>query len=260
MRAEGGAVRILANGLSALADLVYPPRCVACGRWGAWLCPACQQAAIRLAPPWCARCGRPLAAPGLCRRCRQNVGALAAIRSVSPYQWPLREAIHALKYEGLRALASPLGAMLAACWQAANLPGDLIVPVPLHPVRLRQRGYNQSTLLARECAQHSQVPWADGILRRVRDTPSQVGLSRSARRRNVQGAFQCGAERPAGREIILVDDVLTTGATLEACASALLAAGAHSVRALTLARAVDPRSRPSATPWPAGPYSCGGRQ
>ncbi len=234
--------------LHGLADLLYPPRCVACGAWGAWLCPVCLATIPWLQPPLCRHCGRPVAVPGLCRRCRGGHSALESIHSVAPHHPPLREAVHAFKYEGLRALAPTLGDLLERCRQEQHVGGAFIIAVPLHPARLRRRGYNQSLLLARELARRSGIPLGEGMLWRVRDTPSQVGLSRSLRLENVRDAFGADAGPAVGREIILVDDVFTTGATLEACAAALRLAGVRTVRALTLARAVDPRGRAAAGP------------
>lgn len=135
-------------------------------------------------------------------------------------------------------LASPLGALLADCYRMHAMPISMVMPVPLHPARVRRRGYNQALLLAREMARRVDLPLHEKALIRHRDTPSQVGLSRSERRQNVHDAFTCTTTDVAGGHILLVDDVLTTGATLEACAAALLGAGAATVWAITLARAL----------------------
>jgi ComF family protein len=225
---------------NALLDLIYPPHCVACGAMGAWLCSRCLATAPRLDPPLCAHCGRPLGSePGgtLCIHCSQESSALDCIRSWGPHAPPLREAVHALKYEGLRALADPLAALLAECYLAQGLVADVLAPVPLHPARVRQRGYNQSLLLAAALSRRLALPLWQGLTRE-RNTRSQVGLSREARRENVAGAFRCATDGLPGQRVLLIDDVLTTGATLESCAVALRAAGARSVSALTLTRAL----------------------
>jgi len=201
-------------------DLIYPPRCVACRRAGEWLCAGCL-AQVRFLPP---------------ERRAGAFGAVDGAASAAYSEGPLREAIHGFKYEGARALAPLLGEMLYAGWLAARLPGEVVVPVPLHPRRLRERGYNQSQLLARELARLAGLRLDDRTLRRERHTRPQVTLNAAERRANVEGAFGCGPAL-AGEAVLLVDDVFTTGATLAACAAALKAAGARSVWALTLARA-----------------------
>ena len=225
--------------LSALLDLLYPPHCVVCGCLGAWLCADCRESVQVLRPPICRHCGKPLDRPGICLSCERRRSYLSGIRSVAPHLPPLREAIHALKYEGVRVLARPLGEILAGYWRLEPLPVRAIVPVPLHRTRLRQRGYNQSLLLARELAERIDLPLCEGALLRERNTPSQVGLSVEERWTNVWGAFRCSNSDLRGEHVLLVDDVLTTGATLEACASTLLEAGVEEVWALTLTRAVD---------------------
>jgi len=157
-------------------------------------------------------------------------------RAAALFRSPLREAIHQFKYEGLRALASILGEMLYDSWEAQPWPVELIVPVPLHPIRLRERGYNQSALLARELARHIRLPVAERALLRIHPTPPQVGLNAEQRAENVRNAFRCGDDSLRGKRVLLIDDVLTTGSTLRACAQALLEGGAQAVWALTLAK------------------------
>jgi ComF family protein len=153
------------------------------------------------------------------------------------FEGPLRQAIHHLKYSGRSSLAEPLGRFLTECWIAGPLPADLIVPVPLHKARLHERGYNQSTLLARQLARASGLPLAEEALKRIRATTPQVSLNAIEREANVRDAFEAHANLVVGRRILLVDDVCTTGATLDACSRALKQGGATSVWALTLARA-----------------------
>jgi len=147
----------------------------------------------------------------------------------------MRSAIHDLKYEGVRELAEPLAAWIVEAWESAQLDADLIVPVPLHRKRELERGYNQSMMLAQELARRVHVPIAPAELVRTIRTRPQVGLSAEERKRNVEGAFSCSGDVTPLR-IVLVDDVCTTGATLEGCAGALKRAGAASVLGLTLAR------------------------
>jgi ComF family protein len=206
-----------------LLDLVFPPRCVGCGRGGHWLCPACV-ATISTAPAV-------LAAPE----------PLAALWVAGLYEDPLRAAISAFKYEGKRQLAGPLGRLLLATYRRqarAHAGADALVPVPLHPKRQAERGYNQSALLARVVGRGSRLPVVEDALRRTRDTPHQAWLNAAQRRANVVGAFTSEKSHPAlvGRKILLLDDVCSTGTTLSESAKALLAAGAKEVWGLVLAR------------------------
>lgn len=225
----------------ALLDLIYPPRCPGCGRMGVLFCDACQARIEPVHTAACLRCGRPTSGSPLCFDCRQPPSPLDGVTATGVFADPLRQAIHALKYENVRDLARPLGARMAAFWPEgwrADQTGapDLILPVPLHGSRARERGYNQSALLARFLAPTVGLPVDERMFVRHRATRPQVGLDAAARKQNVAGAFACRGD-VTGRHILLVDDVCTTGATLEACAAALKAASAASVRGYTLSRA-----------------------
>ncbi len=189
------------------------------------------------------RCGAPASRHpasrlGLCPRCARTPWVLDALVATGRFEPPLRPAVHALKYRGVRALAEPLALRLAAAWQERGLLADLIVPVPLHPSRQAARGYNQAALLANALASRltPPLPVAEALVVRSRATPPQVALTFRERQANVRGAFACRGDTH-GRRILLIDDVCTTGATLEACGSALRAAGAHAVYGLVVARA-----------------------
>jgi len=171
----------------------------------------------------------------ICGLCRRSPPTLDGIRSVAHHEGVLRDIIHRFKYRNLRALAEPLGELLASYVLEHPLPADVLVPVPLHPARLADRGYNQSALLARELGRRLDLPVVENSLLRVRHTRQQVGLNAEERRRNVTGAFACCDDRLAGRRVLLIDDVYTTGATLNACGEALMAAGVASAWGLTLA-------------------------
>lgn len=160
---------------------------------------------------------------------------LQGVRAAGHLSGPLREAIHSFKYKGWRVLASTLGEILYDCWSAEPWPVDVIVPVPLHSQRLRERGYNQSSLLARELARHTALPIVERTLLRILPTPPQVGLNATQRAENLHDAFCCVNDSLTGLSVLLVDDVLTTGATLRACAQALLRGNARVVWGLTLA-------------------------
>ena len=195
----------------------------------------------RVESPFCARCGRELAsepsASGLCARCRSTPFQVERIRSAVYSEGALREAIHAFKYDGVTALAAPLASLMVEYWSKQPTSVDVVVPVPLHERRLRRRGFNQAALLARELAKQVQLPLDEGSLVRHRSTAAQVDLDADERRENVRDAFRCIGDSVAGKDVLLIDDVCTTGSTLEACATALREGGAKSVQALTLARA-----------------------
>ena len=219
-------------------NLLFPPRCAGCDSFGSRFCRSCQAQVEPLLPPICWRCGRPNPPASVCPTCRRSVSDLSSIRSASLLDEPLRSAIHDFKYRGARELAGPLASLLLACWNRSHLSGDALVPVALHQRRRRERGYNQAALLARELGKRLDCPVMEGALRRDRETLPQVGLDARRRRENVTGAFCCTLGAVRELHIMLVDDVCTSGATLEACAAALRGDGqAASVRALTVARA-----------------------
>ena len=220
-----------------LLDLLFPPRCVGCRQIGAWICTECLSHIPRVEPPFCARYGDRVATLGLCTRCRTAPLQIKHIRSAAYFGGVLQEAIHHLKYRGRTALAKPLGGLMVAYWQQHPMAADVVVPVPLHADRLRERGYNQAALLARELARQAGLAIDEQTLERKRATASQVKLDAKQRKENVHDAFYCSGSTLAGKRVLLVDDVCTTGATLEACAIALQESGALSVQALTLARA-----------------------
>lgn len=230
---------------AALLDLLYPPRCAGCDRRGAWFCAACMAQLERIAPAHCALCGEPLAATptpparALCPRCRTHPLTLDGLRFAAYFAGPLRPAVHQLKYRHCRAVAPALGHLIADAFRAAPFPCELLIPVPLHAQRLRERGYNQAALLAQAVGAELAVPVQPTALVRCRATRSQVTLGAQERRDNVRGAFAVPPPAIAsvqGRAVAVVDDVCTTGATLEACAAALRQAGATSVWGLTLGR------------------------
>lgn len=218
-------------------DVLFPPRCIGCSRVGEWLCVDCLNQIPLVEPPFCTRCGGAVAVDGLCARCRVSPLQIECIRSAVYFEGVLREAVHWLKYRGRTALAGPLGDLMAAYWVQHPMPIDAVVPVPLHAARLRERGYNQAALLAREMARRVGLVVDERALVRQRATASQTELNASQRKENVRDAFRCFGNSLAGKRVLVVDDVCTTGATLEACAVALYEGGVCGVQALTLARA-----------------------
>ncbi len=202
-------------------DLVFPPRCAGCGAVDSLWCGRCQAAIERV----------PLTAQ------MYKLHPLTASAATSDHSGILQQAIHALKYEHTRTVAVSLGDRLTACYRLLGWAVDMIVPVPLHTTRLRERGYNQSQLIGERMAQLLLLPCVPLTLTRWRSTATQVGLSRSERQHNLQDAFRADPMRASGQRILLIDDVQTTGATLQASAHALFNVGAAAVYSMTVTAA-----------------------
>ena len=242
-------------GIDALLSVTLSARCAACAcvldtPLAGPICPTCWSRVHVLSGPLCRTCGDALlswriisVALEQCPRCRRRHGAVDAARAAGGYEGPLRGILHAFKYGGRRGLAEPLAAMMRTAGAELLGDADALVPVPLHPWRRVRRGFNQADELARRL----DVPTVRALWR-ARATVPQTGLSAGARRRNVRHAFTLSPFLPRtryrrlleGRIVVLIDDVRTTGATLDACATTLKAAGALEVRALTVALATYP--------------------
>ncbi|MDP6708581.1 MAG: ComF family protein [Alphaproteobacteria bacterium] len=246
-----GAVRAAKQGTSLALDLLLPPQCLNCrgpvDRQGL-LCAACWQGIAFIAPPYCACCGLPFAydegPDAVCGGCAARAPAFARARAAMVYDDASRALVLGFKHGDRLEAGAPFGRWLARAGAELLADAELIVPVPLHRWRLWRRRYNQAAVLAQALARASGLEVLPDLLIRRRATASQHGLSRSERRRNVSGAFaikQGRSERLGGACVILVDDVLTTGATVEAAARTLLRAGARAVDVLTLARVVRMR-------------------
>lgn len=244
------AGRLVRRACGEVADLVLPPACPVCrtrlGSAGG-LCSDCWQTVRFLERPWCERLGTPLSidlGPGILSAAAvADPPLFARARSAVSYEGPVPDLVHALKYADRTDLAPMLGAWMARVAHELVAEADLLIPIPLHWGRLASRRFNQAALLAHEVSRLTGLPVATRLLVRTRRTPQQVGLGRDDRARNMRGAFSVPDAKKtelAGRRPILVDDVLTTGATLEAATRSLLAAGATSVDVLTLARVVAP--------------------
>ena len=237
------SITLLRQAGQGLLDLVFPPHCLLCDQPGTPLCDGCCREFLRVTPPICLLCGQPVDGSGHCWHCQRAPLAIEGIRSVFLFSGGVRQAIHCLKYNNRHSLAGILARLMADYWRENPMPVDLLVPVPLHPARQRKRGYNQAELLARSLRGMIDLPVLNTGLRRVRRTPPQMSLSAADRRENVWGAFAYHAEAGdddnpiSDRRILVIDDVCTTGSTLEACSLALKAAGACAVWGFTLARA-----------------------
>jgi ComF family protein len=221
----------------AALDLLFPPQCVVCRRPGELLCRRCAQAFPPLEKPLCAICSVPVRGGDLCPKCQRSRPVYERVISAFDYRDGVRKAIHALKYDKKPGLA---GLLVAELCSAVASPGekiDALCGVPMLEDRRLERGYNHADLLAQALSRRWNLPLLpDGALYRVTGSARQVELDARARRENVRGAFAAEAGIVGGLTIMVVDDVCTTGATLEACAGALMAAGARRPLAVTLAR------------------------
>lgn len=249
---DSAAWNLLRHGTEAVLAVLFPPHCGLCGGFAPRIehhsiCSGCWKTVVPLKPPLCGQCGLPLdsaaafegvAAP-LCGPCTIEAPPFRLARAYTPYQGVVRELVHLLKFSRRQDLAIPMGKWLAEAYaHSAELAGcDAILPVPLHPRRKRSRGFNQAELLARTLSRSIGLQVWPHILVRSKDTLPQSGLTDAQREQNIRGAFSVHrSSKIAGRKLLLVDDVYTTGATLAACCRALLDAGAGQVCVLTVAR------------------------
>jgi ComF family protein len=240
----------ISNSADAILAVVLSPSCAVCDRLleqptRGPVCPACWASILPLTPPLCDQCGDPLptwraiSVPlARCPRCRRASRVVARARAIGAYDGALRAVVHALKYQGRRSLARPLGRLMRVRGADVLEGATCVVPIPLHPSRRRQRGFNQ----AKDLARFLQLPVVPAV-RRIRATATQTDLPAAQRHRNVRDAFAVTRATASlvGAIVVLVDDVSTTGATLEACARVLKEAGVKEVRALTAARVVSSR-------------------
>ncbi|MBI2843631.1 MAG: ComF family protein [Armatimonadetes bacterium] len=235
-------MRLVRDIWCGLLDLVYPPKCLVCGKMQPkYLCDACVEQIVYIDPPICRRCGAPLT-EGRCLECAGAEFEFNSAESVGVYEGVLREAIHQFKYSRHRVLGPVLGGLLVEHMRSR---GDLkyraasIVPVPIHKSRLRMRGFNQSEMLAEHIGKSLSLPVLRDALLRSKPTRAQVDLPVEVRKENVHGVFQVKRrDAVSGRILLLIDDVYTTGSTADSAARALRAAGAEEIHVLTLARSV----------------------
>jgi ComF family protein len=222
--------------LRRLAQRLLPHACLLCGSdaGGERLCAGCRGDLPWHRMPQCPQCAMPTADGQLCGACLKRPPAFVRTRAALTYRFPADQLIQRLKYNGRLAAAPVLGDILAEGVGDVP-PPDLLVPMPLHPARIRERGFNHAGEIARRLAHALDLPLATGVCRRVRDTPPQVALAYDARRRNVRGAFACNGD-VAGKRVAIVDDVMTTGTSLDELAKTLLKAGAAEVEAWVVAR------------------------
>ncbi len=226
---------------NGLLDLVYPPKCLVCERLGPEIvCGRCRAGFRGMEPPICPRCGS-MTGRLACKDCAQGLPKhVRRARSAGQFEGPLRDAILKLKYGGRLKLADPLAEFLIDYMQErpfGRAKIDLLVPVPLHPSRMREREFNQSALIARKMSAALGIPTSEAAVARVRKTRAQAGLHAKQRIKNMQGAFAVvDPVMLRGQTVLLVDDVITTTSTVDACAEVILAAGAEAVYAVSVAR------------------------
>jgi len=229
-------VELLYKAYWTALDWIYPPLCAACGMPGYRLCPECQSKIRFISGRMRNSSDRTIllhTKSGY--HDQEGHSAFTAVKPLAIYEGVIRECIHALKYENNQSLGELFSDWLADLVHDEGWDIDLVMPVALSDQRVRQRGYNQSALIARPLAARLHQPYSSFGLKRIRNTPSQVGLSAEERRQNVAGAFRALREIVNEKHVLLVDDVLTTGATLEACTSALNTAGVRAIYCVTVA-------------------------
>ena len=222
-----------------LVDLLFPPCCAGCGQWGERYCISCISKTKIIQGRKCSICGEPSSGEGerICKRCQTITVYFTAVRSWAYFEDPLQKAIHKLKYKNDRSLGEVLAKPLIFLQKKYSWKIDSITAIPLDAKRLKERGFNQSVYLAKPISWETGIKYNGSSVKRIKQTRSQVGLSSCERTNNMTGAFLADSKVVGGRSILLIDDVITTGATINACAKALIEAGANQVYGLTLARA-----------------------
>ena len=235
--------------VKGLIDLIFPPLCAFCGTPLAEndkvdICPGCLRDIHFISPPICPKCGLPfpmeMGEDHLCGQCLGREWHFGSARALGLYEGTIREAIHTLKYRGKSFLAKPLVGLLNRGYPFIDYGSyDLLVPVPLHPKRLRERGFNQALILGKAIGRREEIPCTGFALKKIRWSHPQVSLSPNEREKNVKGSFAVADPAAVrGKRILLIDDVMTTGSTVNECARELLKAEAGEVDVFTLARAV----------------------
>lgn len=227
----------LYHSLWGMLDLLYPPECGGCGRVGSRWCSDCQRRVNILDGFLCDICGLPRDQAGVCDACLTDRPHFRALRAWAVFDEPVQTALHKLKYRRDISMGDSLALQMMTFVKDLNWQIDMIVPIPLGRQRLKERGYNQVTMIAKPLALALNIRYAPNELVRRKETRSQVGLTRAERKANMHQAFQAGAG-VIGKTILVMDDVSTTGSTLSSSAEALSSSGAKDVYALTVARAL----------------------
>lgn len=221
-----------------ILDWLFPPTCINCGAEGHRICPQCQNSFGKSASFVCSICGRRIRSTGVCYQCKSKKPNFDQLRSLYDYNNSVREAIHRLKYKNDMGLADKLAEPLIDFYRAQGWKADLIVPLPLFDRRQIERGYNQSALLAIPISLKLGIKYRPSAIIRIKNTKSQVGLNEEERWENVSDAFVADPQIVDNKTILIIDDVTTTGATMNAAALAAKIAGAKTIYCLTFARAL----------------------
>jgi ComF family protein len=221
--------------LSAL-DWLFPPACLGCGKEGDFICQECF-AKVRLVPnKVCNLCGNFTSKKGYCPNCARNKPEYSGFRAFAYYEGTIRKAIQQLKYHNDLGIGRYLAGFLELTYARTGWDADLVVPIPIGAAKREQRGYNQAERLAQPFCERTGISYCPEALSRIHEFSSQVGLNEKERQANVRNAFIAAAKLVKGKSVLLIDDVFTSGATMQAAASEVLSAGADTVWCLTLAK------------------------
>jgi len=212
--------------------------CGGCGKVGWRWCPDCQARVPRVDKPFCEKCGIPTLKADTCEKCKSNPPAYRMMRSWAVFDSPIQNGLHTMKYRRNIGLGESIAIQMVDFVRSLRWPIEIMMPVPLGKNRLKERGYNQVGLVARPLAYRLGLRYEPDSVRKIRETRSQVGLTVSQRRENVQEAYQADPQVVKRKSILIMDDVATTGSTISACTEALLSAGARDIYVLTIARAL----------------------
>ena len=220
-------------------DWIYPPACAGCGAAGEVWCADCRNSVVRIRPPVCERCGYPQNSKSSeCAGCGKHQPAYTRLRSYGAYQGALKEAIHALKYQSNLALGFVFSQSLSEVIRDEGWKIDVISPIPLSPKRQKERGYNQAASVAHPLAGLLDIEYDAKSLTRIKNTESQVHLTADDRMKNMSGAFMLKERAWTGKRVLIIDDVITTGSTLNECARIAREGGAADVYGVSIARAI----------------------
>lgn len=219
-------------------DWIYPPSCCGCNQPGTLFCSSCLESITFLDKGLCSLCGYPRDGARRCAGCFHLQPQFTKIRCLAHYDGSIKDAVHQLKYQNNLGLGIELARLLHELCIQQNWPIDLITPVPLSKQRQKERGYNQAAMIAYPLALQLGIPFDDKNLKRIRETSSQVELDVHQRQQNLLNAFDIPTNRFSGKNVLLVDDVITTGATINDCARALKKSGAKEVYAVSVGRVV----------------------
>ena len=229
--------KTLATLLWSALDWLYPPRCCNCGTRGFVLCEACLAEIDMLNQNQCQKCGYPIRRNHLfCENCRQSEQLFDVMRSWAAYTGILKKALHALKYKRNLALGAIFAKPLVEIIKKNNWPIDIVVPVPLSRLRQRQRGYNQAAIISTNIALTLDLPHSPNSIKRIKETETQISLDVNKRFTNLNDAFYANPAKLNKKKVLLIDDVITTGATMQNCTKAIKNAGADQVYCLSVAR------------------------